>query len=77
MDRFGDDLTELILSYLTLEDKFRLECVSKQWKRYIFNKQFVIEIEILNKNPNEANTRKINYLNERILESVLKKWSET
>ena len=43
-DRFGDDLTELILQYLTFEDKVRLECVSKQWRRLVFNKQFVIEI---------------------------------
>ena len=42
--RFGDDLTELILQYLTFEDKIRLECVSKQWQRIIYNKQFVIEI---------------------------------
>jgi hypothetical protein len=28
--RFGDDLCELLLSYLTLEDKFRFECVSKK-----------------------------------------------
>ena len=44
MDRFGDDLTELILQYLTFEDKVRLECVSKQWRRLVFNKQFVIGI---------------------------------
>ena len=36
MDRFGDDLTELILSFLWFEDKIRLECVSKQWKRCVF-----------------------------------------
>ena len=44
-DRFGDDLTELILSYLRFEDKVRLECLSKQWRRLVFNKQFVIEIK--------------------------------
>ena len=43
-DRFGDDLTELILSFLWFEDKIRLECVSKQWKRCVFQKQFVIEL---------------------------------
>ena len=43
-DRLGDDLTELILQYLTFEDKVRLECVSKQWRRLVFNKQFGIEI---------------------------------
>ena len=42
--RFGDDLTELILQYLTFEDKVRLECVSKQWRRLVFNKQFVIDL---------------------------------
>jgi len=34
-DRFGDDLCELLLSYLSFEDKKSLECVSKQWFRYI------------------------------------------
>ena len=42
-DRLGDDLTELIVSYLWFEDKVRLECVSKQWRRLVFNKQFVIQ----------------------------------
>ena len=45
MDRFGDDLTEEILQYLTLEAKIRLECVSKQWKRCVFQRQFVIRID--------------------------------
>ena len=44
MDRFGDDLTELIVSYLWFEDKVRLQCVSKQWRRLIYEKQFVIEL---------------------------------
>ena len=43
-DRFGDDLTELILSYMRFKDKIRLECVSKQWRRLIYNKQIVIKI---------------------------------
>ena len=45
MKRFGDDLTEEVLQYLTFSDKVRLESVSKQWKRLIFNKQFVFEVE--------------------------------
>ncbi|CAG2115270.1 unnamed protein product [Medioppia subpectinata] len=36
LDRFGDDLCELLLSYLTFEDRFRCECVSKQFRRKIF-----------------------------------------
>ena len=44
MDRFGDDMCELILSHLILADKVRLECVSKQWKRCVFQRQFEIFI---------------------------------
>ena len=44
MDRLGDDLTEEILQYLTFEDKIRLECVSKQWQRCVFTKQFGLDI---------------------------------
>ena len=43
MDRFGDDLTEEVLQYLTFEDKIRLECVSEQWQRCVFNKKFVLD----------------------------------
>ena len=79
LDRFGDDLTEEILQYLTFEDKIRLECVSKQWKRCVFNKQFVLEIEIIDINSIpivniNLNSKIIkNHLNGEILESLLKK----
>ncbi|CAG2116074.1 unnamed protein product, partial [Medioppia subpectinata] len=36
MDRFGDDLCALLVSYISLEDRFRLECVSKQFQRTVF-----------------------------------------
>ena len=78
-DRFGDDLTELILQYLTFEDKVRLECVSKQWRRLVFNKQFVIEfLNISHKNKNSLNglyrgIGRRKKLNKQSLESVLKK----
>ncbi|CAG2102898.1 unnamed protein product [Medioppia subpectinata] len=36
LDRFGDDFCALLLSYLSLEDRFRLECVSKQFQRTVF-----------------------------------------
>ncbi|CAG2107735.1 unnamed protein product [Medioppia subpectinata] len=32
-DRFGDDLCEELLSFLTFEDRFRYECISRQWHR--------------------------------------------
>ena len=80
-DRFGDDLTEEILQYMTLEDKIRLECVSKQWMRCVFNKQYVIEIEIRYKRTKQIYftsmslppTKKRSY--EVYLESLLKKCS--
>ena len=39
MERFGDDLTEEILYYLSLKDKVKFECLSKQWQRLVFNKE--------------------------------------
>ena len=44
-DRFGDDLTELLLSYLPVGDKFRFECLSKQWQRLVFNRQHRIVLD--------------------------------
>ncbi len=38
-DRIDDDLCQLLLSYLSIEDKIRFECVSKQWKELVYNKQ--------------------------------------
>ena len=75
-DRFGDDLTELILSFMTFEDKIRLECVAKQWRRLIFNKQYAIGIS--RSNPKETKDSLIGlYRRSRIkikaLKTVLKK----
>ncbi|CAG2103465.1 unnamed protein product [Medioppia subpectinata] len=44
MDRFGDDLCQLLLSYLSFEDRFQLKCVSKQFRRTVF--ESVVSIEI-------------------------------
>ena len=38
-DRFRDDLCEDILQYLSLVDKLRLQCVSKQFQRTVFKRQ--------------------------------------
>ncbi|XP_054157447.1 glutaminyl-peptide cyclotransferase-like [Oppia nitens] len=35
-DRFGDDLCRLLLRYLPTDDRFRYECVSKQWQTFIY-----------------------------------------
>ncbi|XP_054166323.1 uncharacterized protein LOC128963816 [Oppia nitens] len=35
-DRFGDDLAELLFKYMPIEDKLRLQSVSKQWLQLLF-----------------------------------------
>ncbi|XP_054155931.1 uncharacterized protein LOC128954380 [Oppia nitens] len=36
-DRFGDDLCQLLLTYLPIDSRLRLQSVSKQWLALIFN----------------------------------------
>jgi hypothetical protein len=38
-ERFGDDLCQLLLSYLSINDKIKFESISKQWQRLVFNQQ--------------------------------------
>ena len=45
-DRFCDDLCEDILQYLSLEDKLRLQCVSKQFQRTVFQRQYELYIDM-------------------------------
>ena len=47
-DRFCDDLCEDILQYLSLKDKLRLQCVSKQFQRTVFKRQYELYINIMN-----------------------------
>ena len=76
-DRICDDLSEVLLQFLPLEDKQRLECVSKQFQRTVFRKQYKITLySCLQLNheiskQNEDKVFKINYL--KSIESVLKK----
>ncbi|CAG2171801.1 unnamed protein product [Oppiella nova] len=49
LDRFGDDLCEILLSYLSLEDRFRYECLSTQWQRSVFTTQIQLIIIVKNK----------------------------
>ncbi|XP_054155936.1 uncharacterized protein LOC128954385 [Oppia nitens] len=50
-DRFGDDLCQLLLQYLPIDDRLRLQSVSKQWLALIFNTQthLVFSKKLLNK----------------------------
>jgi ubiquinone/menaquinone biosynthesis C-methylase UbiE len=44
-DRFCDDLLEEILKYLSFNDKFKYECVSKQWQRCVFQRQYSVIVD--------------------------------
>jgi hypothetical protein len=79
-ERFGDDLCQLLLSFLPISDKIKFECVSKQWKYLIFNKQrkliingtktidtMPISLKFMEKNSNsiiEKLTKKLIFLKE-------------
>ena len=43
-DQFCDDLCEDILQFLSLEDKLRFECVSKQFQRTVFQRHYDLHI---------------------------------
>ncbi|CAG2104462.1 unnamed protein product [Medioppia subpectinata] len=64
MDRFGDDLCALLVSYFPLEYRFRYECVSKQFQRTVFGSVVDIRInyrliqQIVNKNSKMNETIK-------------------
>ena len=47
-DRVCDDLSQILLKYLSLEDKLKLECVSKQFQRTVFQKHYVFDERFLN-----------------------------
>ena len=70
------------MSYLCFEDKVRLECVSKQWRRYVYQKQFGLKIVGLDSKQTKHSLRQLtrrnsDQSNDRIdgkaLESILKK----
>ncbi len=45
-DRVCDDLSEVILQYLSIEDKFRFHCVSKQFQRTVFQKEYELDLSL-------------------------------
>ena len=48
--RICDDLCEVILQYLSLEDKIRFECVSQQFQRKVFQRQHMLRIDYTTSN---------------------------
>ena len=65
-NRICDDLSEVLLQYLPLKDKLRYECVSKQFRNTIFQKQYVFDLKFLGylfiKNTSLPIVRRIHYL---------------
>ena len=43
-DRICDDLCEDLLSYLPIEDKIRMQCVSKQFRRLLHRRQYDLTV---------------------------------
>jgi hypothetical protein len=73
-ERFGDDLCGVLISYLSISDKIRLECVSKQWKSLIYNKQQKIIISC-NGNKKDVIDLPINIsTNKTLFEKLLQKF---
>ena len=74
-NRFDDDLSEVLITYLSIEDKFRFECLSKQWQRLVFNKEKQLTIDFRS-DDQKLFTKDNNWvINSTKLESILKKWS--
>ena len=69
MDRFGDDMCELLLSDLNFEEKVRLECVSKQWKRCTFQRE--VELSVLEMECDDVKEQR--ELDKHFVEFILKK----
>ena len=43
-DRVCDDLCEVLLQFLPIKDKFKFECVSKQFQRNVFQRQYHFDL---------------------------------
>jgi hypothetical protein len=55
-DRFGDHLCEQLLSYLSLKEKIGFECISKQCKELVFNKQHVLNIFLISDSGSDSDS---------------------
>jgi hypothetical protein len=74
-ERFSDKLCEELISYLSISDKIRLECVSKQWKSLIFNKQKSIVINC-HKDRKDSIQVSTNITSDRnLFENILQKFA--
>ena len=69
-DRICDDLYEEILQYLSLEDKLKLEGVSKQFQRTVLKKHYELTIETKGHIPNRKvkEEYKYHYIKNKFIE---------
>ncbi|CAG2167894.1 unnamed protein product [Oppiella nova] len=75
-DRYGNDLCEVILSYLSFKDSFRFECLSKQWQRSVFTSRHIFSVsDIMPKKSQFNEIKTITDNGWKALESVVKKWT--
>ncbi|XP_054155955.1 uncharacterized protein LOC128954403 isoform X1 [Oppia nitens] len=72
-DRFGDDLAELLLQYLSIDDKLRLQSVSKQWLALIFTGQthLVLDEKLFKRMSFEMTVKNVKKL--KLFETIVKK----
>ena len=61
-ERLGDDLIELIFSYLPLYDKLCLEFLSKQVQSLIYNKELTLKMKIKDKSYEIGNHKRFEYI---------------
>ena len=47
-DRICDDLAKVILQYMSVEERNRLQCVSKQFQRTVFAAKIRLDIHLYN-----------------------------
>jgi hypothetical protein len=85
-ERFCDDLCQVLLSFLPISDKIKFECVSKQWKRLVFNRKqkliitysednkYVIKRICYEREPTDISLTIKYCINTTLLEKVLQKF---
>ena len=59
-DRFCDDLSEVLFQFLSLEDKLRLQCVSNQFQRTVFQRHYELDL-ILSPEHHKILLKNINF----------------
>ena len=70
-ERVCDDLSEVLLQFLPIEDKFRFECVSKQFQRTVFQKQYDLDMYRIMKGKGDLHLYLAHFMNQNMKSSQL------